>query len=147
MDKIIEFIKLLPQINVDMNGTIILILSVGTVFQVFDINEIVSGNKKIAGRLKKRGLKEEEILGSLFALMINYTYDLNAKRNYGNETLSESSYYIHTMEMVHNHDNLNKLAIIMTELINSRKCNPDFIIVPKTCGRGMGNTAIGTKRK
>jgi hypothetical protein len=165
MDKIIEFIKLLPQINVDMNGMIIFILSVGTVFQVFDItfnlppfirkiikspharvrnalfelgytdqqiNEIVSGNKKIAGRLKKRGLKEEEILGSLFALMINYTYDLNAKRNYGNETLSESSYYIHTMEMVHNHDNLNKLAVIMTELINSGKCNPDFIIVPKS---------------
>lgn len=70
----------------------------------------------------------------LVALLANYTYPLLGNKEYGNETRESSQYYIHTMEMVHNEENLRRLSLIMYNLIVRDKANSkqlDFIIVPK----------------
>lgn len=92
---------------------------------IFESNESTSEevNSNILGDSKQ----------NLIALMANYTYKLKCEREYGSETPRLSSYYIHTMELVHNRDNLIKITNIMYDLIlNTPKYQRfDFIIVPK----------------
>ena len=96
-----------------------------------ETKEIFRVNKKTEGIFKKLDGCPEDLI----SLIVNYIYPLSGEKEYGNVTREKSGYYIHTMEMVHNKDNLKILTAIMYHLIitdDKRKGGKvNFVIVPK----------------
>ena len=71
----------------------------------------------------------------LVALIANYIYQLSGEKEYGSKSKT-TKYYIHTMEMVHDRNNLTILSRIMYDLIITYKKEKhigatDFVLVPK----------------
>lgn len=68
----------------------------------------------------------------LILLLAKYCDHFLQNVSYGGDTLSESQYYINTMEMVHDKVDLKTMSDIMVMLLNSEeRRKPDVVIAPK----------------
>ncbi len=89
--------------------------------------------RKRASRIEV-SINEENAPIYLVILLSAYIMKFDKKIQYGGNTLSNSNYYINTMEMTHNQENLKWLTEIMICLLNKKgefTTKPDVFIAPK----------------
>lgn len=63
-------------------------------------------------------VNEENAAEHLVALLANYTVKFDKAIQYGGRSISHSCFYIDTMEIPHNEDDMQKMASLMCQLIN-----------------------------
>lgn len=84
------------------------------------------------GVIENHGINKENACGKLIVLLSRYIDRFECPINYGGNSISQSSFYINTMALSHDTDDLNELVSIMLHLMRSNlEKDPDFIIVPK----------------
>lgn len=80
------------------------------------------------------GVKAEDASVQLIIMLSKYMLEFNDIILYGGESLTKSNYYIDTMEISHNKEDMQKLSAMMIYLLYSegkRKKAPEVIITPK----------------
>lgn len=78
------------------------------------------------------GINAKNASEKLIVLLSKYITYFKKPINYGGKSISKSLYYINTMEISHNENDLNELTAIMLNLMIDNNIDmPDFIIVPK----------------
>lgn len=102
-------------------------------------------NKKLKAHISKMkgttSVTRKNAPVHLIILLAKYCTYFKNSVTYGGNTISESRYYLNTMEAAHENDDLKTMCDIMIMLLYSvKKKNPDAIIVPKA-----GNTLLGAK--
>lgn len=81
-------------------------------------------------------ITEENAAEHLVALLANYTVKFDRAIQYGGRSISHSCFYIDTMEIPHNEADMQEMASLMCQLINSKRANkseekPNVIATPK----------------
>ena len=79
------------------------------------------------------GITKENAAERLICLITKYIVFFDKPIQYGNKTPTESSFYIDTMEMAHNAEDLRDMTSIMTFLYATQKKpkKPEVIVTPK----------------
>lgn len=100
-------------------------------------NAIIQRMKKNAKFLSENsGITDANAAQHLVAMLANYTVKFENKIQYGVDSISQSNYYIDTMEIPHNERDLQEMSAIMSHLINTNrkkswKKKPNIIATPK----------------
>ena len=95
--------------------------------------EITDDISDLSRKIKDNsGIDERNASEKLIILLSKYFTYFEKPINYGGKSISKSLYYINTMEISHNENDLNELTSIMLNLMIDNNIDvPDFIIVPK----------------
>ncbi len=100
-------------------------------------NAIIQRMKKNAKFLSESsGITDTNAAEHLVAMLANYIVKFENKIQYGVDSISQSNFYIDTMEIPHNERDLQEMSAIMSQLINThrkkhRKKKPKIIATPK----------------
>ena len=98
-----------------------------------DAEALVSGLQKSAPVNRPSGVNKENVTMQVLAVLANYIQKFPRNIQYGGTTFSNSTYYIDTMEAVHDDKMLSVLVdamvVLISETLKGKK--PDVIFTPK----------------